>query len=170
MLKRYKNRLARTVQTNSEDVYQLYMNAFTKTYDPHTQYFSPRTSENFNINMSLSLEGIGAVLALEDEYTKVVSLVPAGPADKAGQLKPNDKIVAVAQGLEGEMVDVITAPRSTGSILKPFLYALSLDEDLSHLPALAGDVTDRRLLDMAGLDRDIRHCIGVNSCASSTIT
>ena len=87
LIKRFSNRLARSKQTNSEDVYQLYMNSFTKTYDPHTQYFSPRTSENFNINMSLSLEGIGAVLQLEDEYTKVVSLVPAGPADKAGAIK-----------------------------------------------------------------------------------
>ena len=107
LVKRFRNRLSRTQQTNSEDVYQLYMNSYTKTYDPHTQYFSPRTSENFNINMSLSLEGIGAVLQLEDEYTKVISLVPAGPADKTGQLKPNDKIVGVGQGEAGEMVDVI---------------------------------------------------------------
>lgn len=107
LLKRYQNRLARTLQTNSEDVYQLYMNSFTRTYDPHTQYFSPRTSENFNINMSLSLEGIGAVLQREDEYTKVVSIVPAGPADKSKNLFPNDKIIAVAQGEDGEMVDVI---------------------------------------------------------------
>lgn len=107
LVKRFTNRLSRSRQTNSEDVYQLYMNSFTKTYDPHTQYFSPRTSENFNINMSLSLEGIGAVLQLEDEYTKVVSLVPAGPADKAGVLKPNDKIIAVGQGEDGDMVDVI---------------------------------------------------------------
>ena len=107
LIKRYTNRLARTRQTNSEDVYQLYMNSFTKTYDPHTQYFSPRTAENFNINMSLSLEGIGAVLQREDEYTKVVSLVPAGPADKSRQLFPNDKIVRVGQGEGGEMVDVV---------------------------------------------------------------
>lgn len=106
LIKRYKNRLARTLQTNSEDVYQLYMNSFTKTYDPHTQYFSPRTSENFNINMSLKLQGIGAVLQREDEYTKVVSLVPAGPAQKSKLIFPEDKIVAVGQG-EGEMVDVI---------------------------------------------------------------
>ena len=105
--RRFSNRLTRSRQTNNEDVYQLYMNSFTKTYDPHTSYFSPRTSENFNINMSLSLEGIGAVLQLEDEYTKVVSLVTAGPADKAGSLKPNDKIVAVGQGKAGEMVDII---------------------------------------------------------------
>lgn len=107
LLKRYKTRLSRTLQTNSEDVFQLYMNAFTRTYDPHTSYFSPRTSENFNINMSLSLEGIGAVLQREDEFTRVVSLVPAGPADKSQQIYPDDKIVAVGQGTEGEMVDVI---------------------------------------------------------------
>lgn len=107
LLKRYKSRLKRALQTNSEDVYQLYMNSFTRTYDPHTQYFSPRTSENFNINMSLSLEGIGAVLQIEDEYTKVVSLVPAGPADKSKKIKPNDKIIAVGQDADGEMVDVI---------------------------------------------------------------
>ena len=107
LTKRYKNRLSRTLQTNSEDVYQLYMNSFTRSYDPHTQYFSPRTSENFNINMSLSLEGIGAVLQREDEYTKIVSLVPAGPAEKSRQIYPDDKIVAVGQGIDGEMVDVI---------------------------------------------------------------
>lgn len=107
LIKRYKNRLHRTSQTRSDDVYQLFINALAKTYDPHTQYFSPTTAENFNINMSLSLEGIGAVLAIEDEYTKVVSLVPAGPADKSKSLKPNDRITSVGQGIEGEMVDVI---------------------------------------------------------------
>ena len=107
LLKRYKNRLHRTSQTRSDDVFQLFINALAKTYDPHTQYFSPTTAENFNINMSLSLEGIGAVLAIEDEYTKVVSLVPAGPADKSKGLKPNDRITSVGQGIEGEMVDVI---------------------------------------------------------------
>ncbi|MFB0968195.1 MAG: S41 family peptidase, partial [Pseudomonadales bacterium] len=107
LLKRYENRLSRTIQTNSEDIYQIYMNAFTKTYDPHTQYFSPRTSENFNINMSLSLEGIGAVLQREDEHTRVVSLVPKGPADKSNSLFPDDKIVGVGQGAEGQIVDVV---------------------------------------------------------------
>lgn len=106
LIKRYQNRLNLTLQTKSEDVYQLYINSFTGTYDPHTQYYSPRSAENFNINMSLSLEGIGAVLQQEEEFTKVVSLVPAGPADKAGQLKPSDKIIGVGQG-EGEIEDVI---------------------------------------------------------------
>ena len=105
--KRYQSQLRRASQTRSEDVFQGYMNAFTGVYDPHTQYFSPRVSENFNINMSLSLEGIGAVLQTDDEYTKVVRLVPAGPADKAGQLRPADKVVAVGQDDNGELVDVI---------------------------------------------------------------
>lgn len=107
LLKRYRNRLHRAGQTNSEDAFQLYMNAVANTYDPHTQYFSPRTSENFNINMSLSLEGIGAVLRTEDEYTSVVRLVPAGPADKGDELQPSDRIIAVSQGDAGEWVDVV---------------------------------------------------------------
>ena len=107
LLKRYQNQLRMTSQTRREDVYQLYINSFTETYDPHTQYFSPRNTENFNINMSLSLEGIGAVLRQDVEFTKVVNLVAAGPADKSGLLKPNDKIIGVGQGEEGEIVDVI---------------------------------------------------------------
>ena len=107
LVKRYKNRLGLTLQTKSEDVYQLYINSFTESYDPHTQYYSPQNTENFNINMSLSLEGIGAVLQQEDEFTKVVSLVPAGPADKSKLLHPNDKIIGVGQGADGEVVDVV---------------------------------------------------------------
>ena len=107
LIKRFKNRINRTKQTNSEDVFQIYINSFTRSFDPHTQYLSPKTFENFNINMSLSLEGIGAVLQTEDEHTKVVELVPSGPADKAGSLQPNDKIIGVGQGTEGGIVDVI---------------------------------------------------------------
>ena len=82
-------------------------NALTMLYDPHTNYWSPRTSENFNINMRLSLEGIGAVLQSDEEYTKVVRLVAGGPADKQGQLKPTDRITGVGQGDSGEVVDVV---------------------------------------------------------------
>ena len=107
LTKRYKNRLKQATQTNSEDAFQVYVNAYASTYDPHTQYFSPRTSENFNINMSLSLEGIGAVLRTEDDYTEVVKLVTAGPADKAGTLKPSDRIIGVGQGESGKLIDVV---------------------------------------------------------------
>jgi carboxyl-terminal processing protease len=105
--KRYENQLKRVRQYNSQDVFQIYANALTELYDPHTNYLSPRRSENFNINMSLSLEGIGAVLQQEDEYTKVARLVAAGPADKQGELKPADKIVGVGQGEDGPIEDVI---------------------------------------------------------------
>ena len=104
--KRYKSQLNNLYRTRPDDAFQVFMNSFTESYDPHTEYFSPRTEENFNINMSLSLEGIGAVLQSEDEFTKVVRLVPAGPADKAGQLKTGDRIVAVAQA-DQEFVDVV---------------------------------------------------------------
>lgn len=105
--KRYQNQLNRANQINNEDVFQSFANALTKQFDPHTQYFSPRLSENFNINMSLSLEGIGVILQSENENTKIVRLVPAGPADKAGQLKPADLIIGVGQGEEGEIEDVV---------------------------------------------------------------
>ena len=105
--RRNTNLLRRLHQSKSEDAFQTYINAFTAIYDPHTQYFSPQTAENFDINMSLSLEGIGAVLSSEDEYTKVVSVVPGGPAEKAGQLKPGDKIISVAQGKQGKLEDVV---------------------------------------------------------------
>ncbi len=107
LTKRYKNRLKQTLQSKSEDAFGVYINAFATTYDPHTQYFSPRTSQNFNINMSLSLEGIGAVLRSDEDYTSVVRLVPAGPADKAGVIDVNDKIVSVGQGEKGPLIDVV---------------------------------------------------------------
>lgn len=107
LVRRYNNQKNRITQQNSRDIYEILINAFTVLYDPHTNYFSPRTSENFNINMSLQLEGIGAVLQTEDEHTKVVRLVPGGPAFKQGQLKPADKIISVGQGAKGELTDVV---------------------------------------------------------------
>lgn len=105
--KRFSNQLRRLQQQDGEEAFSLMMNVLTMLYDPHTNYLSPRTSENFNINMALSLEGIGAVLQSEDEYTKVMRLVPAGPAAKQGDLKPADRIIAIGQGVDGEMVDVV---------------------------------------------------------------
>ncbi len=105
--KRYSNMLKRLNKTNSEDVFQIYMNAFADTFDPHTNYMSPKLSDDFKIRMSHSLEGIGATLRTEDEYTQVVQIVPGGPADKSGLLHPNDRISGVGQGDNGEIVDVI---------------------------------------------------------------
>ena len=106
LTKRYKNQLARIGQTRAEDVFQAYINTFAMSYDPHTNYLSPDSAENFDINMSLSLEGIGAVLQSDNDNVKIVRLVPAGPAAKTKQVAPADKIVGVAQG-DKEMVDVI---------------------------------------------------------------
>ena len=104
---RYQARLEHARRLHAEDAFETYINALAQRYDPHTEYLSPLGSENFNINMSLSLEGIGAVLQTDNEYTKVVRLVPAGPADRSGLLRPADRIVAVGQGEDGEMVNVI---------------------------------------------------------------
>lgn len=104
--KRYANQQKRLYQTRSEDIFQNYINALAQVYDPHTQYMSPDNAENFDINMSLSLEGIGAVLQSDNDHTKIVRLVPAGPAEKSKQLAPADRIIGVAQG-NGEMVDVV---------------------------------------------------------------
>lgn len=105
--KRYK-RIERNIsQTQSEDVFQLLMNALSECFDPHTNYFSPKSFDDFKIRMSQSLEGIGARLMTENEYTKVVEIVPGGPADKSNDLHPNDRIIGVGQGVDGEIVDVI---------------------------------------------------------------
>ena len=106
LIKRYQNQIKQYTQRDSQDVFQLYVNALASLYDPHTSYFSPRTTENFQINMSLSLEGIGAELRTEDEYTKVVRIIPGGPADLQGILKAEDKIMGVGQDQE-EIVDVV---------------------------------------------------------------
>ena len=95
------------MQVNQEDVFSTFLNALTESYDPHTNYLSPRASDLFKQNMSLSLEGIGARLQTDNDYTKVFEIVPGGPADKSGKLHPNDLITGVAQGEEGEMVDII---------------------------------------------------------------
>ena len=105
--RRYRGQLSRLDQYNERDVFAVYANALTELYDPHTSYFSPRRAENFDINMSLSFDGIGAVLQIDDEYTKVSRIVPAGPADKQGELKAADLIIGVGQGSEGPLEDVI---------------------------------------------------------------
>ncbi|MCE3025963.1 carboxy terminal-processing peptidase [Salinicola sp. DM10] len=104
---RYTNQLNRVRQTNAEDVLVLLMAAVTGTVDPHTEYLSPQQGESFDIQMRLSLEGIGALLQNDGEYVKVSSLVPGGPADKSGVLQPADRIVAVGQGNDGDMVNVV---------------------------------------------------------------
>ena len=105
--KRYSRLRTSTFQLNSNDIFQSFINAYTASIEPHTNYFSPRTSENFDISMRLSLEGIGAVLRGNSDYTEVQKVVPGGPADLGGQLHAEDKIIGVGQDEDGEIVDVI---------------------------------------------------------------
>ncbi len=105
--KRYRGYTDRLGDLDKEDIFQNFMNAYTQEIEPHTNYLGPRTSENFNIQMRLSLEGIGAVLQREDEYTVIRQIVKGGPAAKSGKLKAGDRIVGVGQGTESAMTDVV---------------------------------------------------------------
>ena len=106
--KRYRNLQTSAWQLNSDDVFQLFINAFTTAIEPHTTYFSPRSSENFDISMQLSLEGIGAVLRNENsEYTVIQRLIPGGPAALSNAIKAEDRIIGVGQGTTGQIIDVI---------------------------------------------------------------
>jgi len=104
---RYKRVLRQLDQIKTDDVFEIFMNAFAHTLDPHSSYLSPRNSEEYRIQMSLSYFGIGASLRTEDEYVEIVNIIPGGPASIDGSLKPKDRITGVAQGGDGEMVDVV---------------------------------------------------------------
>jgi carboxyl-terminal processing protease len=105
--KRYERVLKRTEQTNADDIFEIFMNSFAHVFDPHSNYFSPRNSEEYRIQMSLSYEGIGATLGLIDDYVTIQNLLPGGPAMVSGLLNVNDRIVAVGEGKTGKPVDVI---------------------------------------------------------------
>ncbi len=104
---RYDHVIKRIDQTKPEDVFEAFMNAYVLSLDPHSNYFSPRDSEEYNIQMSLSYEGIGASLQLRDDYVTVMNVIPGGPAAISGKLSANDRITAIGEGNSGEMVDVI---------------------------------------------------------------
>jgi carboxyl-terminal processing protease len=108
MLKERYERFAKSIkQFNSEDVFSMYMNSVTESYDPHTNYFSPKAADLFKQQMTLSLEGIGARLQTENDYTRVAEVIPGGPAQKSDLIHVNDRIIGVGQGTSGEVVDVI---------------------------------------------------------------
>ena len=109
LLKRYKNRIRRIQQQKEEDIFSIAINTLSNQFDPHSSYLSPRSAEDFDMNMSLKLEGIGALLGADDDYTKIVSLVPGGPAEKSGEILPEDKITRIRQidAEDKEYVDVV---------------------------------------------------------------
>ncbi|MCY4282505.1 MAG: carboxy terminal-processing peptidase [Gammaproteobacteria bacterium] len=105
--KRYARLQTSAWQIKSNDVFQSFINAYTSAIEPHSYYFTPRSSENFDITMKLSLEGIGAVLRAENEYTVVQKIIPGGPAEHGGELRTEDRIIGVGQGLQGDLTDVV---------------------------------------------------------------
>ncbi len=107
LTKRYKNRIRRITQQKEEDIFSLAINIMSNQFDPHSTYLSPRSAEDFDVNMSLKLNGIGALLGIEDDYTKIISLVPGGPAEKSGKIKPEDRITKIRQIGTDNYQDVI---------------------------------------------------------------
>ena len=109
LLKRYKSRIRRIQQQKEEDIFSIVINTLTNQFDPHSSYMSPRSVEDFDMSMSLKLEGIGALLGADDDYTKIISLVPGGPAEKSGEILPEDKIIRIRQINEknNKYIDVV---------------------------------------------------------------
>ncbi|GAA0345109.1 carboxy terminal-processing peptidase [Bowmanella denitrificans] len=148
LTKRYERAIKRLQQTESEDVFQTLMNSFARTIEAHTSYLSPRNAERFQMEMNLSFEGIGAVLQSQDDHTVIRSIVPGGPADLSKQIKPEDRIIGVAQDDEefvdvvgwrlDEVVDLIKGPK--GSIVR--------------LQVLKGSASDSGTPDVVSLTRD----------------
>ncbi len=169
--KRYDGIARRVHQLTADDVFQTFINSYTLTLEPHTSYMSPSVSENFDISMRLSLEGIGAVLRSENEYTEIQSVVSGGPAKRSGQLHAGDRIVAVAQGSDGEMVDVvgwrlqevvklIRGPK--GSTVR--LQVLPKDEVINGKPKEVAIVRDKiKLEDQAAKSQVIQGLDGMDN-------
>ena len=105
--KRYANRVRRINQQKEEDIFSLAINILTNQFDPHSSYLSPRSAEDFDMNMSLKLSGIGALLGVDEDYTKIISLVPGGPAQKSGKIKPEDRISKIRQKGSDDFTDVV---------------------------------------------------------------
>jgi len=167
LTKRYQSQLNRLRQGRSEDAFQAFINALAYNFDPHTAYLSPRRSEDFSIDMNLSLEGIGAALQLDNEYTKVVRIIPGGPAFHSKQIKPSDRIVSVGQGKDGELVDIIgwrldevvrliRGPKNT-TVRLEIIPADAADDHLTRIVMLRRDTV--RLEDQAASSRvlDLDH-------------
>ncbi|HEX4377230.1 MAG TPA: carboxy terminal-processing peptidase [Steroidobacteraceae bacterium] len=144
--KRYERVLTRLDKISPEDVFETLMNAYCAVYDPHSNYFSPRSSEEYRIQMSLSYEGIGASLQLTDDYVTVTNILPGGPAQQDGTLKPNDRITAVAQGKDGPLTDVIGW--RLDDVVQLIRGKIDTMVRLQILPAGASPGTSERVLEL----------------------
>ena len=163
ILKRLDNRKKSLNRITNDEIFSLYINSYTNFYDPHTNYMTPTSQEDWEINLKASLEGIGAILSSEDGITKIIRLIPGGPAEKSGLLKVTDKIVGVAASINEELVDVrdwridevvklIRGPKSTIVQLE-VLPASSDNEDKGKLIEITRDVV--KLEDAAAKKREI---------------
>ena len=173
LTKRIDNQFNFFERTTSDDVVDLYINSITLSYGPHTTYMSPKRTEDFDIDMSLSLEGIGALLSTDGLYTTISSLVPGGPAEKSEKLKPNDRIVGVAQETEDEVTDVIgwriddvvqliRGPKDTEVKLE-IIPSTSLDESQTKIITLTRNVVkledqaaEKRIINIKNADSEIK--------------
>ena len=163
LLKRFVNREKSLNRISEDDIFSMYVNSFTSFYDPHTNYMTPKNQEDFEINMYLSLEGIGAILTIKDGITEIVRLIPGGPAEKSGLIKVSDKIVGVASKVSEEIQDVrdwridevvnlIRGPK--GTKVKLEVLAPSMDDDeIGKLIEITRDVV--KLEDQAAKKKEI---------------
>lgn len=163
LIKRLDNRIKSLNRISKDDVFSIYVNSYTSFYDPHTNYMTPKSQEDFEINMYLSLEGIGAILSSDDGITKITRLIPGGPAEKSGLIKVSDKIVGVASTLDDELEDVrdwridevvklIRGPKQTAVKLE-ILSASASDDDVGRIIEITRDVV--KLEDQAAKKKEI---------------
>ena len=161
--KRYENLLTQASKINNQDVFQIVMSAFTESIDPHTNYFVPARAQEFNESLARTFEGIGARLQLENEVVKVVEVIPGGPAFKANNLHANDRIVGVAQGKDGEFIDVIgwridatvskiKGPK--GTIVR--LKIIPVGKELSAVPKIIAITRDKIVLEEQSAKKTIK--------------
>ena len=161
--KRYENLISQSTKFNQQDVFQIFMNSFTGTVDPHTSYFVPNRAQEFNEDLARTFEGIGARLQLENEVVKIAEIIPGGPAFKSKAIQANDRIIAVAQGKDGEFVDVIgwrldvtvtkiKGPK--GTIVR--LKVIPAGQELSSTPKIVELVRDKVVLEDQSAKRIIK--------------
>ncbi|WP_231460541.1 carboxy terminal-processing peptidase [Pedobacter sp. Leaf132] len=162
LTKRYQNLQSQTSKTNNQDVFQILMDSFTESIDPHTNYFNPVNAIAFNEDMSRSFEGIGARLQLENEVVKISEIIAGGPAFKDKQLSPGDKIIAVAQG-DGEFVDVVgwrldaTVAKIKGAKgTKVRLKVIPSGKEMSSKPVIISLIRDKIVLEETSAKKKVK--------------
>ena len=146
IIKRYKNRLRRIYQRNEEDVFSISMNNLTSYFDPHSSYFSPKSAEDFEMTMSLKLEGIGALLTTEDDYPTIVSVVPGGPAEKTGKVNPDDKIVKISQIEESQSTPTDVVGWRIDEVVQLIRGKAGTKVELELIPGKTDDFSERKFV------------------------